>query len=45
MAIIRKASTNEDVVSYLRMFLHHVCGATSFSDMRKVNGIEFSTFK
>lgn len=45
MARIRTASPREGDVFYLRILLHHVCGATSFSDMRKVNGVEFSTFK
>ena len=27
------------------MLLHHISGATSFKDMRTINGIEYSTYK
>ena len=30
---------------YLRLILLHVRGATSFEDLRKVNGIQYGTFK
>jgi hypothetical protein len=29
---------------YLKMFLHHVYGPTSFKDLKKFNNQEFSTF-